>query len=423
MKLAAVGPLPPARTGIADHTLVLLRHLRQHFESIVAVVERGARPALRPGDVDDVVEYRDGDWRWWRAGTVMPLYQMGNHVRHHSYVYRLLTRLPGVTVLHDGNLLPFIHAVTLEQGRRDLYVRELSAAVRDGSGHQRAWRSLRESKPPDAEQFRLLDRVVRSSLGVLVHNTYLRDHLLRIDPAARIGVVPLVNVASPHLKGVNRETARRRLDLDVDDFLLGTIGFIAPSKRLDAVLQLLQRLAPSHPRLRLICVGPMMPDYDLPAHIDRLGLGERVSLVGYVSHDQLELYARAFDVGVNLRYPTWGESSSSLLRLMAAGTPTLVTDAGGFRDLPDDVVIKIPPGAEEMEALTAWVKRLLGDAELRGAIGGAAQIYVLRQHDPETVAAQYAGFIRDIVRGEEWNANADDRSPEMEDVPPGEPSS
>jgi glycosyltransferase involved in cell wall biosynthesis len=407
LNLAAVGPLPPAPTGVADHTLVLLRHLRRHFQSIVAVVDQGAKPALGPGDVDEVFEYCDGDLRWWRAGHFLPLYQMGNHVRHHNYVYRLLTQLPGVTVLHDGNLLPFINAISMEQGRPDLFVRELSAVVRGGDGHQRAWNSIRKSEPLDADEFRLIDRVVCSSLGILVHNTFLRDHVLHVDPAASVGMVPLVNVESPDFAGMSRQTARHYLGLAEDDLLLGAIGFVAPSKRLDSVLRMLHQLSPSFPRLRLVCVGQVVPDYDLQAQIDKLGLGDRVALIGYVSPSQLELYVHAFDMGVNLRYPTWGEGSSALLRLMAAGKPTLVTDAGGFRDLPDDAVVKIPSGAAEVEVLTALVDSLLRDEDLRNRIGDVAQVYVRRNHDPEIVAAAYAQFIRTIVRGERWDACAE----------------
>jgi glycosyltransferase involved in cell wall biosynthesis len=400
LNLAAVGPLPPASSGVADHSLILLRHLRRHFESIVAVVDQGAKQTLHPADFDAVYEYCDGDWRWWQAGRFLPLYQMGNHVTYHRYVYDLLTKIPGVTVLHDGNLLPFVHAITLEEGRRDAYVREISAAAQDGCGHQRAWNSIRGSDPLDPDEFRLLHRVVRSSLGVLVHNTYLRDYIHQVEPATRVDVVPLVNVESENVTGMSRDEARRKLGLDRDAFLLGTIGYIAPSKRLDAVLETLHRLSPSFPRLNLICVGQVLPWYDLQAQVDTLGLRDRVEFTGYVSPEQLELFVYAMDIGLNLRYPTWGEASSALLRLMAAGRASIVTDAGGFRDLPDDVVLKVPAGPEEVSALTDAVETLLRDAALCEAIGDAARAHVRRHHSPEVVAAAYARSIRGIVHGE-----------------------
>ncbi len=39
-----------------------------------------------------------------------------------------------------------------------------------------------------------------------------------------------------------------------------------------------------------------------------------------------------------LRHPTAGETSASLLRLLGAGRPTLVTATGSFAELPPTIV-------------------------------------------------------------------------------------
>ena len=50
----------------------------------------------------------------------------------------------------------------------------------------------------------------------------------------------------------------------------------------------------------------------------------------------------ACDVLVNLRSPTMGETSGSVIRGLALGKPMLVSDVGWFSELPDGVALKIP---------------------------------------------------------------------------------
>ena len=50
----------------------------------------------------------------------------------------------------------------------------------------------------------------------------------------------------------------------------------------------------------------------------------------------------ACDVLVNLRSPTMGETSGSVIRGLALGKPMLVSDVGWFAELPDGVALKIP---------------------------------------------------------------------------------
>ena len=67
----------------------------------------------------------------------------------------------------------------------------------------------------------------------------------------------------------------------------------------------------------------------------------------------------ACDVLVNLRSPTMGETSGSVIRGLSLGKPMLVSDLGWFSELPDDVVLKIP--VDEYEVPT-----IAGGARARG---------------------------------------------------------
>ena len=65
----------------------------------------------------------------------------------------------------------------------------------------------------------------------------------------------------------------------------------------------------------------------------------------------------ACDVLVNLRYPTMGETSGSVIRALSLGKPLVVSDVGWFRELPDDVVLKVPVDEYEVDDARGGARR------------------------------------------------------------------
>jgi len=395
LNLACVTPLPPVRSGVADYSATLLPYLRRFFERVIAVVD-GYTPALPPGAVDEVIDVSDGAG-WWSDGRIVPLYHMGSHVAYHRYVYQALRRFPGVTVLHDGNLLPFVHELTLGRGDRAGLVRE-AGFERGVEGQAAAWDALRQAVPLLVEDYPMLARVAHASLGVIVHSDCLRKRVLAACPQARVRLIPQLNLMAGDACALSRAELKSALGFDPQGLLIGAFGFIAPPKRLDLALQAFARLRRTFPRARFVCVGEVVPGYDLEGLLEELDLNDAVRVTGYVPLDQFERYLRAVDVGVSLRWPTWGEVSGASVRLMACGVPTLVSDAGSFAELPDEAVVKLPVGSG-VATVEAALEELLVDAERRAAIGSAARAFIARHCEPRRVAEQYAAFIHAVV---EW---------------------
>ncbi len=396
MRLACVSPLPPQRSGIADYSAALLPHLRPYCERLVGVVETGVKPALPSGVLDAV--YDASDSSWWAIERAVPLYHMGNNSVYHRYVYDLLQRFPGITVLHDGSLLPFINAVTLESGARAAFVRELSFAA-GPDGATLAWQYLRGETALNPAKHTMLARACRASSGIIVHSDYMQHKVKHITSQTPVVVIPMLDMTPVEAKLYTLAASRSRLGLAPEAMLLGAFGFIAPTKRLEAVLHTLTELKVTYPQLRLICVGQVVEGYDFMTQVSAMGLQDVVQVTGYVSPTEFALYLQAIDIGVNLRYPTWGETSATLIRLLAAAKPVLVTDTASFSDLPDAVVCKVPYDADEARVLKALLRRLIVDTAWRQAMGDAAYAYVKEQCDPARVAQQYAAFIQSATYG------------------------
>ena len=159
----------------------------------------------------------------------------------------------------------------------------------------------------------------------------------------------------------------------------------------------MKALMAERPEVMYLLVGPRTPNYDADAHINMLGLADRVRLTGYVPPDALVRYIAASDVCVNLRFPTAGETSASALRVMAAGVPVIVSRTGAFDELPDGAVARVDGGAVESDLLLEYLRLLIARGDVRAAMGAAGRSYVSAHHAPDAAASRYLAFIASLI--------------------------
>jgi glycosyltransferase involved in cell wall biosynthesis len=187
------------------------------------------------------------------------------------------------------------------------------------------------------------------------------------------------------------------LGIAPEQFVVATLGFITPTKRIDVVLRAFARLRALRPDALYIIVGEMPPWCDVRPTIEELALEDAVRLTGYVSMGEFSRYLSVADTCVNLRYPMTGATSASVLRAMAAGKPVIVSDVGWFSELPDGTCAKVDVGEPEEDILAAYLEFLAANPDVREKLGSNARSYVEREHAIEKSAAAYMGFIRQVL--------------------------
>jgi len=146
----------------------------------------------------------------------------------------------------------------------------------------------------------------------------------------------------------------------------------------------------------LLIVGEASKGLELEEEARRAGVAGRVHVLGFLPFEDFEAAIAAVDLCLNLRYPTAGETSASLLRVLAAGRPAIVSDFAQFADLPAEIALRVPLGDEEPEALAGLLRQVLADPGRLRAMGRAAREHVRARHAPERAADAVVEACREL---------------------------
>ncbi|HEY2016065.1 MAG TPA: methyltransferase domain-containing protein [Bryobacteraceae bacterium] len=380
MRVAFFSPLPPARSGIADYSQALIEFLEPLVE--LEVFSR-ADQAFDPARFD------------------ITLYHVGNN-QYHDFVYETALRHPGVVVMHESNLHHLIADLTIKRGDWDAYVAECEY---QGGEKARAFaeRVRRLEVGPDYEGQPMTRRLLERSRGAIVHSRFMRDELLAAGFAGPVAVIP----HGAWIPEADRNGWRHKLGLDEITPLIGIFGFLKPYKRIAESLRAFRRLVRMAPNTRMILVGEPHPEFPIEPMIRSMGLSANARVLGFTPIEDFVGYLGACDIVLNLRYPTVGESSGTMLRSLGLGKAVLVSEVGSFQEFPDDVCLKVPVGEGEENLIFDYLNLLVSRPEVAKALGARARQYVTEQCNWATVARQYADFLESVVTGRPFPAPAE----------------
>jgi glycosyltransferase involved in cell wall biosynthesis len=367
MRVAYYSPLPPDRSGIADYSAHLLPALQQRVEIKVAKYRRRAP-----------------------RGCDVALYHVGNNPDAHGWIVDAFRKRPGIVVLHDVVLHHLVAGVTVARGQSDGYLdamqreagvvgRLLAHGVADG-----LLQPLWEDRAAD---FPLTMWVVEPATGIIVHSHFAEQWVRELGFPGPVWTVPHPAWRVP----ATAVEARR------PDVVIGCFGHMNRAKRIPQLLDAFGRLRLRRPETQLVLGGSQAPGFDLTALIEARSLGDAVVQYDYLAEQRLWQLIADSDVLVNLRFPTMGETSGTVVRALSLGKPLVVSDVGWFSELPDEVAVKVPVDERETEALVHAMERLAGDAAYRDQMGKAAADWARREHDLDRTADLYVAALEEVV--------------------------
>ncbi len=389
MKIAIFSPLNPIKTGISDYTEEMLSALSGHFD-IDLYIEKGYQPENKnilsqfktiPFDADsfDPSVYSE------------IIYHIGNYYDGHRYIYESLKKFPGIVVLHDYVLQGFYAERYDATGDFEQY-KKLQIKYYGQTGEEIATWISDNSRIPiwesnEAFDFPLNEEIVEYAKGIIVHSDFIKQ---RIQAKSGKPVVK-IHHHGHEIREFDRNAIRQGLGVNRNEILLCSAGFVNKNKRYNKIFSALSKVKGF--KFKYVIAG-----------LDRGNILENyisgdydIIRKGHLLIRELEALISASDICINLRYPTMGESSGSLLRMMGYGKPVLVTNYGSYADFPDYCVLKINPDIDEEEMIKRFITTLAGDEDFRISIGKEAREYVKKECSIEKCAVEYAEFINKMM--------------------------
>ncbi|MFO8154936.1 MAG: glycosyltransferase [Thiohalospira sp.] len=191
-----------------------------------------------------------------------------------------------------------------------------------------------------------------------------------------------------------------------DETVLVTVSRLSNEKNLDFMLDAmaaLQRVSTTP--FRLFIIGDGHERDRLQGRIDKLGLTDRVVLVGPVAPERMTDWYHLGDLFV---FASKSETQGMvILEAMAAGLPVVAVRSTGI----DDVVRNEHNGYKTPERIELWrdrVRELLEDEDLRAEMAGNAREFA-REHSIDAFAERTRAIYAEVLAGHDRNPEEEDR--------------
>jgi glycosyltransferase involved in cell wall biosynthesis len=242
--------------------------------------------------------------------------------------------VPTVVTLHD--LMPVKYPQLFETRRRLLFKETLRRACRQASW----FIAVSEATKADAVELLRIpeERVVVVHHGVPVH----------------FGRAPVRT----------QRLVRARLDLS-DARIVAFVGEVTARKNVPRLVDAFALVRRDVPDARLVLVGSAgVGAGGLDVAIERLGLGDAVTILGHAEQETTEAIVAAADV---LVLPSLDEGFGfPALEAMHVGTAVVASTAGSLPEVVGDAGLLVP--ATDVDALAAAITAVLLDAGLRAEL-------------------------------------------------------
>ena len=378
-RLNLFSPLPPLRSDIGNHTLLVARALRELAEVTLWT------PQSEPPEVGldvPVVCYDPArmDWPRLNRGDAN-VYNIGNNATYHRAIFDIARQAPGIIVLHDTRLQHFFARYSETPGADRAFYLDAMRRTHGPAAQADAerWLAGEQSLETLVDLYPMTSAAIENALAAVVHNP--AEQL----PLARQARVPVFHLPLAYAAGEPPQRAAPNGTLRLIVF-----GFLGTNRRLGPILDVIAAMPDQDVRLDIY--GALDEPEPVDLQIATLGLVGRVFRHGYVPEPELQAALARADLAINLRFPTMGEASGSQLRIWSAGLPSVVTRIGWYAALPEDAVFFVEPD-REAETLRGHIEALRRDPVRFRQAGQRGREIVEQGHAPEL----YARGLLEIV--------------------------
>jgi glycosyltransferase involved in cell wall biosynthesis len=311
----------------------------------------------------------------------LALYHMGNQPRFHEYMYGYLFQQPGAVLFHDYCLHHSRADMLLKRNMTEEYRQELQYVYPEQA--ERIANAAITFAAGDLLFFHypLFELIVRASLAAGAHT----------DAAVRklqICETPVIKIPCLQMEGGTLTDN----GIYPGKMILASFGYATRAKRISTILETIAEVRAQHNNLLYVIVGALEDQTGILRQIEALRLEEFVLVTGHVEMPEFLKWMSRADIILNLRYPSAGEMSSTLIRALASGKPVIVSRLLDVQEIPENAVLRVRPDHEQRD-LKAVLVALLRDPDLRSRLSTNARKYIEGHHTPQKAREKYQLLI------------------------------
>ena len=406
MKIAYFSPVNPIKSGISDFSEELLPYLGKYLDiDLFTDCQKPSNHLIKKHfKVFHINKYHN---ETVRRKYDLAVFHIGNNYEVHKDIAGMFFQYGGILELHDVSLHHYVASETLATDERCDYV-EIMEYCHGFKGRTIAKEFLKgEIKEPwenDSLNFTVSKHFLDRADAVIVHSDFAKQMVRAVTSKKPTICIPLHTADFAENYNNYKAECRKQLNIESDYFVFGSFGYANYSKRVLQVLDALALYKKQNKKFRCYIVGNVQ-GVDITDKTRELGLNDEVVITGFIPLEDFKLYMGSCDVCFNLRYPTCGESSASLHRMLGLGKPVIVTDIGSFQEYPDDIVKRVRYDDHEVEDIYHAICALTKSREEMDATSRRALFYAKKHFNLESNAQKYQKFFKDIQTGmyrEEW---------------------
>jgi len=384
-QVAWLSPLPPQRSGVANYSYWLVKALKPHFN--LDLYYDGEAPVASLRSEFDVYPLSAFAERYESYDEVV--YHLGNHADFHRGIYQLAWNFPGIVVLHDFNLSAFMYEAFYRWNGAELYQQALVEGY--GSEGRKELQTLAEGRTPDPARFPMSHAVVGRSKKVVAHHRWVKEQL---GGGRAVEGIPHFAQLNCRPTPEEIEGFKTRFRIKDTHFVVSCLGFINGNKLPWLQVEVVKRLLDDGYPVQLVFAGEPAPEVkSLEQEVRSGGYGENIIFTGFLNETDYFSAVLASDIIINLRNPSMGEASGTLMHALAAAKPTIISDLNQYREFPDKVCWKLTHGENQAEELYAYLSALLSDKYLRAAISSNSAEYVASVFAWEKIIGQWRSLL------------------------------
>lgn len=404
MHIGYCSPVSPYKSGIADFSEELLPELEKHVQVTLFSAERPTRKDMQQFPWHALSELDNSSVR---QQLDLIVYQIGNNAEFHQSIVDMLMKYPGVLELHDVSIHNLMAARTLAAGDQAEYL-DMVRYCHGEAGLEAVQPYLQGEAGAPWETMGLemaMNRLlVDHATAVIVHSDLARQMLLAQHLSVPIVTIPLHSESFDGDLQAGQESCREQLRLPKDKLIMGSFGMATADKRIPQILQALKYYKEHVSQDFLYCIVGQASGLQINAIVQELGLQNHVLHTGFVTLEDFSKYMIACDFCLNLRYPTRGESSASLHRMLGCGKPLIASAVGTFVEYPDNIVCKVRTDEHEVDDIIQALTLLSSDRKRLLELGEKARRYARQHFSLATNARMYASFFEQVLH-HTWQPN------------------